>query len=140
MSKRRIAFGGALALAAAALACGPASAHHSFAMFDDQVTLTIPGAVQTWQWTNPHSWLEVVADADGKHWSLEAASPSMLVRTGLTRKSFKAGDKVTVKMHPLRDKSAGGELVSVELADGQTLMFRAGGPGAGPRPGGGPPE
>ena len=143
MSKTMIVCG-ALALAGAALASGPASAHHSYAMFDDKITMTLPVTVQSWQWTNPHSFLEV-DEANGQHWSLETASPSMLARNGFTRNTFKAGDKVTIKMHPKRDKSPSGSLQSVQVADGRTLMFEAARP-AGP-PGGfagappaGPPQ
>jgi hypothetical protein len=128
----------ALALAAAALAGSPASAHHSYAMFDDQVTMTLPATVQQWQWTNPHSFLEVV-DANGMHWSLETASPSMLSRNGISRNSFKPGDKVTVRMHPRRDKQPIGSLLSAQLTDGHTLMFEAARPAGGPGGPGGPP-
>ena len=123
----------ALALAAATLASGPASAHHSYAMFDDQITQTLAVTVQQWQWTNPHSFLEVT-DANGQHLSLETASPSMLSRNGINRNSFKAGDKVTIRMHPRRDKQPIGSLLSAQLSDGHTLMFEAARP-----PGGGPP-
>src|SRR5258706_9382724 len=97
-------------------------------MYDMKVRLTVPATVQAWQWTNPHSFLQVIADTDGKHWALETASPSMLARAGTTRNTFKAGDKVTVKLHPHRDKSDTGSLLSVTLADGRTLNFEAGRP------------
>jgi hypothetical protein len=113
--------GGALLALGGAMAAGPASAHHSYAMFDSATTLTLDGTVVAWDWTNPHSFLEVMAN--GQHWDLEAASPSMLSRQGLTRTSLKPGDKVVVKMHPRRDKSPVGSLQTVELANGQTLVF-----------------
>jgi hypothetical protein len=138
MSKTLIA-GGAIAFAWA-LTSGPASAHHSYAMFDDSVTLTVPATVQSWDWTNPHSFLQVIADADGKHWALECASPSMLSRGGTTRKTFKAGDKVTVKLHPRRDKSDNGSLLSVTLPDGRMLSFEGARPAGGGPPGGPRPE
>jgi hypothetical protein len=118
MLKKRIC-GAALALGA--MVAGPASAHHSYAMFDGATTLTLEGTVVSWQWTNPHSFLEIMAD--GQHWDLEAASPSMLSRTGMTRTILKPGDKVTVKLHPRRDKTMVGSLQSVEMADGKVLMF-----------------
>jgi hypothetical protein len=112
---------GAATLAAAV---GPASAHHSYAMFDSQVTLTIPGTVVSWDWTNPHSFLQVISDT-GQHWALESASPSLLSRNGVTRNTFKPGDKVTVKAHPRRDNTEGGSLLSATLTDGRTLLFEA---------------
>jgi hypothetical protein len=120
MLKKMIAGGAALALGGA-MAAGPALAHHSYSMFDGATTLTFAGTVVSWDWTNPHSFLEVMVD--GKQWDLEAASPSMLSRAGMTRNSLKPGDKVTVKLHPRRDKAAVGSLQSVVLADGKVLMF-----------------
>jgi hypothetical protein len=131
MSKQRlIALGGALAFFGAVLASGPASAHHSYAMFDETQTLTVPVTVVTWQWTNPHVFLEVIDNESGMHWDLESASPSILSRGGITRTTFKPGDKLTVKMHPRRDKAAIGSLLSAELSDGKVLSFEAGRPNA----------
>jgi hypothetical protein len=137
MSKNAIGVGAALALALAAAVPGPASAHHSYAMFDPSVTMTIPATVVSWDWTNPHSFLQVIADANGKHWALETASPSMLIRNGATRLMFKPGDKVTVKMHPRRDNTDNGSLLSVTFPDGREVKFEAARP-AGP-PASGPP-
>lgn len=129
----------AMAFAGTAMVCGPAAAHHSYAMFDDQITLTVPATVKDWEWTNPHTFLEVVDDTNGKDWALESASPSLLSRNGINRNTFKTGDRVTVRLHPRRDKAEGGSLQSVTLADGRTLLFEAGRPPAGGPPGGGPP-
>ena len=46
-----------LAGGAFALAAMPASAHHSFAMFDRGRTVTLQGTVNEFQWTNPHAWI-----------------------------------------------------------------------------------
>jgi hypothetical protein len=62
------------------------------------------------------------------HWDLESASPSILSRGGISRSTFKAGDKVTIKMHPRRDNAPVGSLLSAELADGSVLSFEAGRP------------
>jgi hypothetical protein len=128
MSKQLIAFGGALALCAAVLSAAPASAHHSYGMFDNSQTLTFAGTVVTWQWTNPHVFLEVIDNASGMHWDLESASPSILSRGGVARNTFKAGDKLTIKMHPRRDNAPVGSLLSVELPDGKVLSFEGGRP------------
>jgi hypothetical protein len=127
----------ALALSGAFIA-GPASAHHSYAMFDSATTLTLDATVVSWDWTNPHSFLEVMAD--GQHWDLEAASPAMLARMGMTRTILKAGDKVTVKFHPRRDKAPVGSLQGVVTADGRTLMGGRREPGAPAQPPPQPPQ
>ena len=51
----------------ALLASTPALAHHSFAMFDQTKELTLVGTVREFQWTNPHSWIQLtVRDSAGK--------------------------------------------------------------------------
>src|SRR4029078_1007862 len=91
---------------ATALAALPASAHHSFAMFDNTRSVTLHGKVTAYQWTNPHSYLEVDAE-DGKggtkHYTMEMTSPNMLHRGGWSSRTVKAGDVVTAVMSPLRD-------------------------------------
>lgn len=124
MSKPLFALAALTSAAALAAMASPASAHHSYAMFDSQVTLTIPGTVVSWDWTNPHSFLQVISET-GQHWSLEAASPSLLSRNGVTRNTFKPGDKVTVKVHPRRDNADGGSLLSATMTDGRTVLFEA---------------
>ena len=118
---------------AAALA-SPAWAHHSFAMFDRDKTQSVVGTVKEFELTNPHSWLSLmVADGQGKvhEWSLEGGAPNQLARGGWSAATVKPGDKVTVSIHPLKDGSNGGQLLSVVLANGQTLQAGQGpgGPG-----------
>jgi hypothetical protein len=114
----------AASLLAAAGAVSPASAHHSFAMFDRGKQVTLKGVVRQFQWTNPHVFLELVIQG-GKsapeNWSIEGASPNMLFRQGWTVDSFRPGDQVTVVINPLRDGSRGGTLVSAILPSGKML-------------------
>jgi hypothetical protein len=113
-----------LAGVAASLFVAPALAHHSFAMFDATKTVEMAGTVKEFQWTNPHSWLQVnVTDQQGvtKEWSLEMGSPGGLARNGWRPKTVVPGDKVTVKIHPLKDGTAGGQLLSVVLPDGKVM-------------------
>jgi hypothetical protein len=109
----------------------PAGAHHSFAMFDRSKTETIAGNVKQFELINPHGWLRVmVADANGvqSEWSLELGGAGQLERVGWTQNTVHPGDKVMVKLHPLRDGSYGGQLVSVTLPNGTVLGQRQ--PGA----------
>lgn len=111
---------GACLLAAIA---STAAAHHSHAMFDDTKRVTIAGTVQDFEFTNPHSWLKVVADSDGTLWSFETNPPSTLARAGIKRSMLPAGIKVTVSAMPLRDGRAGGQIVTVTKADGTVLSM-----------------
>jgi hypothetical protein len=105
-----------------ALAAGaPALAHHSFAMFDFNKTVTLKGVVKELQWTNPHVilWVETTpgAGAMPEIWSAELTSPGNLTRNGWTKRTLKPGDKVTVEISPLRDGGKGGGFQRAVLVD-----------------------
>jgi hypothetical protein len=110
----------------------PAAAHHSTAMFDFTKTVEIAGTIKSFQWTNPHTW--TVVDVAGKaalagEYGLEGMSPNYLSRNGWSKRMLKPGDKVTLKVHPLKDGRKGGFMVSVKLPDGSVhynLPQRAG--------------
>lgn len=113
-------------LGAALVTSSLAGAHHSFAMFDSSTEQTIEGVVKEFQWTNPHTWIQVnVTGADGKvvEYSIEGNSPNGLSRQGWTRNSLKPGDKVVLKMHPLKDGGPGGAFMSA-MVNGQPLGGR----------------
>ena len=103
----------------------PALAHHSFAMFDADKTVTVTGTVKEVEWTNPHTWLRVMVmdQASGKlvQWGFEMGPPAQQIRRGWKPDSLKPGDKFTLKMHPLKDGSRGGQLVEATLPDGRTV-------------------
>ena len=110
------------------LLCMPrhAPAHHSFAMFDREHSVVISGVVREFQWTNPHSWIQVtVTDAAGKvtEWSLEGGSPGILSRNGWKRTSLTPGEKVTVEIYPLKSGQPGGSFIEVTKADGSKLYY-----------------
>jgi hypothetical protein len=65
-----------------------ALAHHSFAMFDANQTLTALATVKELQWGNPHTWLEIVVlnqDKTERSLSLELNGLSGLRRNGWLR-------------------------------------------------------
>jgi len=110
-------------LASGALLSGSAQAHHSFAGFDQSRKVTVQGTVKDWQFTNPHSWLQLIVTENGEQveYSIEGASVSTLVRRGWSRNTFKRGEKVTVVMHPLSTGGKGGAFLSATLEDGRTI-------------------
>lgn len=102
----------------------PAIAHHSFSMFDAQKEVTLKGAIKEFQWSNPHTWIQLeVADASGKvvEWSIEGGSPNLVGRQGWKRNTFKPGDQVQITIHPMRDGQPGGSFVRAVLPDGRSL-------------------
>ena len=122
-----------LSILAATAFAAPALAHHSFAMFDATKTVTMEGTVKEFEWTNPHSWIHLtVADASGKalSWTIELGSPAENARRGWKADSVKAGDKLRVTFHPLKDGARGGQFMSAVLPGGQTLAESGGPPGA----------
>ena len=103
---------------------GVAVAHHSFAAFDMQRTIALSGTVKEFAWVNPHSWIYVIATrADGttEEWGLECSSPNMMIRWGWNRSDVKAGDKITIDMHPNREGRHVGSVFAVYLANGRVL-------------------
>lgn len=115
-------------LVGAALAAASVSrAHHSFAMFDMGKEVTLSGTVKDFQWTNPHSWVQVIVprkDGGVDEWGIETLSPYLLKKSGWTRHSIQPGDKVTLVIHPLKDSKLGGSLESVTFADGHQLVLK----------------
>ena len=99
----------------AMLTAGSALAHHSFAMFDQSKAVTIEGTVKEFQWTNPHVFIQLLVKSDSGadvEWSIEMTSPEHLARVGWRPGTVKAGDKVSLVVHPMRDGSAGAQYIS----------------------------
>ena len=112
-----------IAIAALAAAAVPASGHHSYSMFDMKKTVAMEATVTKFKWQNPHSFIlaEVAAPGGSESWAIEMTAPNNLVQEGWKRTSLKAGDKVTIWVHPLRSGAKGGSYAGVRLADGSTL-------------------
>lgn len=123
MQRKNIGIGVVLG---AAMVGAPALAHHSFAMFDSQREVTFEGTVREFQWTNPHSWLQVQVERGGTtvEYSLELGSPNSMSRRGWRRTTFKPGDRITFAMNPMRDGSPGGSLVYAIDPQGKRWAWR----------------
>jgi hypothetical protein len=120
LKTRRQLLGGVIALCLTL----PVAAHHSGAMFNDNESVTLTGTVKAFQWTNPHCWIQVlVPDKNGDvEWSVEMGAPVELFRGGWRPATLKAGDRITVVIHPLRDSTTkGGLYVSATRADGNPI-------------------
>jgi hypothetical protein len=105
-----------------------ALAHHSFVMFDAAKLITLDGTIREFQWTNPHSWVQLSVTENGQtvEYSIEGSSPNGLARKGWTRNSLKPGDHVKLAIHPLKDGSHGGSFVSATMPDGRVLTVESG--------------
>jgi hypothetical protein len=100
-------------------------AHHSPAMFDGSRQLTLTGTVREFQWTNPHSYIQLIVKSDDgteQEWSLEMGANVYLYNLGWRPSTVKAGDTLSVTVVPLRSgKSGGGLLMQATTADGKSL-------------------
>jgi hypothetical protein len=101
-------------------------AHHGNAAYDSK-TMTVKGTVTAWVWTNPHTFLKFDAKDDKGnvvHWLGEWNAPSTLVNFGITAKSFKVGEDVTVTMQGMAKSGEPiGRVTKVLLPDGQELSM-----------------
>ena len=120
MKLRILALAGAMIAATATAAL----AHHSNAMFDRTKVVDVKGTVREFQWTNPHTFieLEVPGAAGANRYTIEGPTPGILRAGGWKFNSLKPGDPVVAKVHPLRDGSLGGGLVSVTTKSGAVLV------------------
>jgi hypothetical protein len=100
-----------------------AIAHHSGAMFDDRTTITLAGTVKTFQWSNPHCWVQILVPGRSGlvEWSVEMGSPSQLFRGGWRPRTVQVGEKIVVVVHPMRDGTNGGLFVSATGEDGKPI-------------------
>ena len=95
------------------LAATPAFAHHAFsAEFDAKKPVKLKGTVTKIEWINPHSWVHMdVKKPNGtvERWMIEAGTPNVLYRRGLTKESLKAGLEILVERVPGKGRAPPGK-------------------------------
>jgi hypothetical protein len=115
---------GIVTAATAVLSMRVATAHHSTAEFDYTKQITIAGIVKEVQWTNPHSYIQLMVDDSAGlqvEWSVEIGSPSLNIDLGWRKDSVKAGDEITMLLSPARNGRPYGTLRVLTFADGRQL-------------------
>jgi hypothetical protein len=108
-------------VAGAFFAAAPATAHHSFAMFDNTRTITLTGTVKEFEFVNPHSWIHMMVRNDAgmpEEWAFEMGSPGQLASAGWKKDSLKVGDVITIAARPMKDGSHGGSAGTIKNANG----------------------
>ena len=113
-----------MVMATAVLTLGTALAHHSTAEFVYTKEVTIKGIVKEVQWTNPHSFIQLLVDGqpgEKIQWSVEIGSPSLNINLGWRKDSVKIGDGVTMNLAPARNGKPYGTLRVLTFADGRKL-------------------
>lgn len=106
-----------------------APAHHSGAMFDRSKTVTLNCTVKAFRFVAPHSWIAVLANIEGRdepvRWDVETGPAGRMKALGLTPDNLKPGDKVIIRVHPLRDGRNAGIMIDIKLADGTVVQNNA---------------
>ena len=116
--------------AGALLAVTPSLAHHSAAMFDRETEVVLAGTVREFQYTAPHSWVQVLVENEAGEmieWSIEGGAPNSLLRRGIKPTSLVPGEAVSVRAHPMVDGQPGALIIDVTKPDGSVLRFTGGG-------------
>jgi hypothetical protein len=84
-------------------------AHHGLeTQFDTRKTITLTGAVEKIDWSNPHVrlYLEVKDGGNTMTWEVDMGSPNLQMRNGWKIDTYRRGDRVAVDVHPARDGSS----------------------------------
>ena len=109
------------------LAPAVAGAHHSFAIYTDEIT-EIEGELLDIHWGNPHVLLTVRVAESGPDadWTLETGNPYVLTRRGLPRDLFQPGERIRAAGRVHRAQAVQLWLHNLMLGDGQELLMIAG--------------
>ena len=109
-------------------------AHHAFsAEFDSNSPVNFQGTVTKVEWINPHAWIHVdVQKPDGsvEKWAIEAGTPTVLFRRGLTRDAMPAGTELVVDGYQSKDGSLRANGRDVTFLDGRKIFVGSSGTGA----------
>ena len=96
-------------------------AHHSAIAFDETRSVEVTGTVTTFIWRNPHLIVHVEtegSDGEPEVWPIEGQSIAMLIRAGFDRDVVHEGDRITVRVYPMKNGTPGGLLQGLVAADG----------------------
>jgi|SRR5437867_4263944 len=105
--------------------CDSSFAHHgTSASYDASKTITVVGTVTEFVWSNPHAHILFdVKDETGSivHWAAEGSSPTNWAKQGWRKDSLKAGDQITITMHPSKAGTPVGVVMKVVVSSGKEL-------------------
>jgi hypothetical protein len=103
----------------------PVRAHHGYAAYDLEKTVTVTGTVSDVLLGNPHSSVGFeVKDEKGNptRWSFEFGNLRSLLAEGWTKDTLKSGDEIKISIHPAKNGAHVGVLVGkISYSDGRPL-------------------
>ena len=104
---------------------GPTLAHHGAAAhFDLNQRIEVFGTIQKFERINPHAFLYIsVPAASGPPdiWQCELNGTSYLTRIGITKDTFRPGDKIRIEANPARRDPHGCLFLVAHFSDGRTI-------------------
>jgi hypothetical protein len=101
-----------------------ALAHHSFAGFDMEQTLTLSGTLVRLDFSAPHSRVILLYKSPNdelQEYQFQTGSPTQLLQSGLDPRTVHKGDKIEITYHPTRNGSLGGQVIKMTLPDGRVF-------------------
>lgn len=106
------------------LASVPAFGHHSIAAYDLIHGTILEGVVSGFVWENPHArlYLDVAAENEVEHWTIELESPKVLRDLGWDRDTLKSGDRISVTGGRAKNGSFSLRAAYVEIPGGRKLL------------------
>lgn len=102
-----------------------AIAHHSSAIYDKEREIRFEGIVSRFEWSNPHVFIHVEGEADGRPatvWQFETSNPSMMRSRGWDRDMLQPGDRIAIGGNPGHNTGAAIALLTFLEKDGVDLL------------------
>jgi hypothetical protein len=111
----------------------PTVAHHSFAAeYDEKKPLKLSGKVTSMKWSNPHAWIYLDVETDGKvvNWALETGGANALFRRGWRKDDLPAGTAIMIEGWQARNGTPTANARSITFPDGRRLFAGSSNPNA----------
>jgi hypothetical protein len=130
---RLLRFTAAVFVGAVLFNAEPTVGHHSFAAeYDEKKPLKLSGKVTSMKWANPHAWIYMDVETDGKvvNWALETGGANALFRRGWRKDDLPAGTAIMIEGWQARNGTPTANARSITFPDGRRLFAGSSNPNA----------
>lgn len=106
------------------LASMPALGHHSIASYDLVHGTILEGVVTGFVWENPHAhiYLDIAAENEVEHWTIELESPKVLLHLGWEKDTLIKGDRISATGGRAKNGSFNLRAAYIEIPGGRKLL------------------